>query len=81
MKNVTLGLIGVGRIGVMHARNIATLSNADESVRTITLKLTDIAAEHAQAVAADLGASYHPDLETLIASGIDGLIIATGTAL
>ncbi|WP_104084399.1 Gfo/Idh/MocA family oxidoreductase [Cryobacterium sp. Y11] len=81
MKNVTLGLIGVGRIGVMHARNIVRLSNTAGTDRTITLKLTDVAAQHAQTVAADLGAEYLPDLDALIASGIDGLVIATGTAL
>lgn len=78
MKNVTLGLIGVGRIGVMHARNITALSG---TVLTVTLRLTDVAAEHAQAVADDLGAEYLPSVDALIASGIDGLVIATGTAL
>ena len=84
MKNLTLGLIGVGRIGVMHARNITALgAEAGPTTGTgaLTLKLTDVAAEHAQAVAADLGAEYFPSVEALLASGIDGLVIATGTAL
>jgi len=81
MKDITLGLIGVGRIGVMHARNIMALSHLAGTDRTITLKLTDVAAEHAQAVAADLGAAYLPNLRALIASDVDGLVIATGTAL
>ncbi|KGJ71867.1 dehydrogenase [Cryobacterium roopkundense] len=78
MKNITLGLIGVGRIGVMHARNITGLP---ASGFTVALKLTDVAAAHAQAVAAELGAEYLPSVEALIASGVDGLVVATGTAL
>ncbi|MFC5931291.1 dehydrogenase [Cryobacterium melibiosiphilum] len=81
MKNVRLGLIGVGRIGVMHARNITALAARSAPGSTVTLALTDVAAEHAQAVAADLGAEYLPSVDALIASGIDGLVIATGTAL
>ena len=73
MNNVTLGLIGVGRIGVMHARTIVALGH--------TLKLTDVATDHAQRVAADLGAEYLPSVDALLASGIDALVIATGTAL
>lgn len=81
MKDVTLGLVGVGRIGVMHARNISALNEAleQDDVR-VRLKLTDVAAEHAQKVAAGLGAEFVPTVDALLASGINGLVVATGTA-
>jgi myo-inositol 2-dehydrogenase/D-chiro-inositol 1-dehydrogenase len=80
MKHVSLGLVGVGRIGVMHARNISAL-NSVLSPRGINvrLKLTDVAAEHARTVAAGLDAEFLPSVDALIGSGIDGLVIATGT--
>ena len=81
MKEVILGLVGVGRIGVMHANNIAA-ANAQLNARgiSVNLRLTDVAEEHARSVAAGLGAEFLPSVEALIASGIDGLVIATGTA-
>ncbi|WP_437772634.1 Gfo/Idh/MocA family oxidoreductase [Arthrobacter sp. KNU40] len=80
MKDVILGLVGVGRIGVMHANNIAGL-NAELNAQGINveLRLTDVAEEHARTVAAGLGAQFLPSVEALIASGVDGLVIATGT--
>jgi myo-inositol 2-dehydrogenase / D-chiro-inositol 1-dehydrogenase len=81
MKVITLGLVGVGRIGVMHANNIAALNTrlAPQEI-TVNLKLTDVAADHARRIAAGLGAEFLPSVAELIASGIDGLVIATGTA-
>ncbi|HET9871429.1 MAG TPA: Gfo/Idh/MocA family oxidoreductase [Propionibacteriaceae bacterium] len=81
MKDITLGLVGVGRIGVMHAGTIAVLGQelrADDL--NVRLALTDVAADHAQSVAAGLGARFVPTVDDLIDSGIDGLVIATGTA-
>ncbi|WP_426998381.1 Gfo/Idh/MocA family oxidoreductase [Pseudarthrobacter sp. N5] len=80
MKDVTLGLVGVGRIGVMHANNIAALNGTlNAQGINVRLKLTDVAAEHARGVAAGLGAEFLPSVGELISSGIDGLVIATGT--
>ena len=81
MKDVILGLAGVGRIGVMHANNIAALNSVlnPEGIN-VRLRLTDVAADHARTVAAGLGAEFLPTADALIASGIDGLVIATGTA-
>jgi myo-inositol 2-dehydrogenase/D-chiro-inositol 1-dehydrogenase len=80
MKDVTLGLVGVGRIGVMHANNIAGL-NADMNLRgvNVRLALTDVAADHARTVAASLNGTFQLSLKELLSSGIDGLVIATGT--
>ena len=81
MKQVTLGLVGVGRIGVMHAKNISALNQAlnPEGVQ-IQLKLTDVAKEHARSVAAEFEAEFVGSVAELISSGVDGLVIATGTA-
>ncbi|MEV7660594.1 Gfo/Idh/MocA family oxidoreductase [Paenarthrobacter sp. NPDC089316] len=85
-NEVTLGLVGVGRIGVMHANNISALNGTDQD-RTlgqdgvqVRLKLTDVAEEHARSVAANVGAEFLGSVEELIGSGVDGLVIATGTA-
>lgn len=80
MKELTLGLVGVGRIGVMHARNIAALEDTLPDTK-IKLRITDVAADHARRVAADLGAEFVPSVEELLASGVDGLVIAAGTAV
>ena len=80
MKDVILGLVGVGRIGVMHANNIAALNGVlNPQGINVRLRLTDVAADHARAVAAGLGAEFLPSVEALLASGLDGLVIATGT--
>jgi myo-inositol 2-dehydrogenase/D-chiro-inositol 1-dehydrogenase len=80
MKDVTLGLVGVGRIGVMHAHNIASLNNVlNARGVNVRLRLTDVATDHARTVAAGLGAEFLPSVEALIGSGIDGLVLATGT--
>ncbi|WP_336852409.1 Gfo/Idh/MocA family oxidoreductase [Sinomonas albida] len=81
MNQVTLGLVGVGRIGVMHARNIAALRElfAARGV-DLRLKLTDVAEQHAGNVAAEVGADFvSGGAAGLIASGVDALVVATGT--
>jgi myo-inositol 2-dehydrogenase/D-chiro-inositol 1-dehydrogenase len=80
MKDVILGLVGVGRIGVMHANNIAALDGDLKSQgANVSLRLTDVAEEHARGIAAGLGAEFLPSVEALLVSGVDGLVIATGT--
>jgi len=80
MKDVVLGLAGVGRIGAMHANNIAALDDIlnPEGIR-VRLRLTDVAEEHARTVASGLDAEFLPSVAALLASGLDGLVIATGT--
>ena len=80
MRDIILGLVGVGRIGVMHANNITALNEVlNPREINIRLRLTDVAEDHARGVAAGLGAEFLPSVESLIASGVDGLVIATGT--
>ena len=63
MKDVILGLVGVGRIGVMHANNIAALTGELEAQGiTVKLRLTDVAEDHARNVAAGLGAEVLPSV-------------------
>jgi myo-inositol 2-dehydrogenase/D-chiro-inositol 1-dehydrogenase len=81
MKDITVGLVGVGRIGVMHAANLVGLGEVlHPRGIDVRLRLTDVATEHAQRVAQQLEAEYLPSVEELLASGIDGLVVATGTA-
>ncbi|MEH0111114.1 Gfo/Idh/MocA family oxidoreductase [Tersicoccus sp. MR15.9] len=78
---VRLGLVGVGRIGAMHAHAIADLREqfAARDV-DLTLAVTDVAEEHARAVAAEVGATAVPGgAAGLLAAGVDGLVVATGT--
>ncbi|WP_285241438.1 Gfo/Idh/MocA family oxidoreductase [Pseudarthrobacter sp. MEB009] len=80
MKKIVFGLVGVGRIGVMHATNIAGLqADLNREGIALELRLTDVAQEHARAVADGLGAEFVPSVAALVSSGIHGLVIATGT--
>ena len=69
-----LGLVGAGRIGVMHARNIA----ATPAVGRLTI--ADADADHARRVAGEVGAGTAASVEELLGSGIDGLVVAASTA-
>src|SRR5262245_248387 len=68
-----LGLIGVGRIGVLHARTLAGLSGVD------AVTVADAVAGRAAQVAADLGLNAVESPEALVASGVDAVVIATST--
>ena len=68
-----IGLVGVGRIGAFHAETLGGLDLVDELV------LADADAEAARRVAAQLGVAHAPDAESLLASGVDGLVIAAAT--
>ena len=81
MTDPTLGLVGVGRIGVMHARTLAGLQrDLRAQGSTVELVLTDVATEHAQRVAAELGAGFVPTVAELLDRRPDGLVVATGTS-
>ncbi|MDQ0799020.1 Gfo/Idh/MocA family oxidoreductase [Arthrobacter sp. SLBN-112] len=81
MKNMTLGLVGAGRIGAMHAKNVDAIKK--EMLRQgidLQLVLTDVAADHARDVAARLGAGFRTSFTDILESRVDGIIIATGSS-
>ncbi|GAA4378002.1 Gfo/Idh/MocA family protein [Paeniglutamicibacter cryotolerans] len=80
MKILNLGLVGVGRIGTMHANNINELRpGLAERGLEVNLWITDVAADYARGVAASLGAEFHCSVRQMVDAGADALIIATGT--
>ncbi|ABS01523.1 Gfo/Idh/MocA family protein [Kineococcus radiotolerans] len=82
MPDLHLGLAGVGRIGAMHARNLATTPG----VGRVTLTDVDVARAHdvaaglrgATGTTADVDVAA--DVDALLAAGVEGLVVATGTA-
>ncbi|GAA0637672.1 Gfo/Idh/MocA family oxidoreductase [Sporichthya brevicatena] len=72
-----IGVAGVGRIGALHAQNLVAAVGAANVV------ITDADPERARATAAALGVASAPDVEALLAGGIDGgvdgLVVATPT--
>jgi len=68
-----VGVVGVGRIGSLHASTLRTL----EGVSRLTL--TDADAARARRAASELGAGTADGPEALVAAGIDALVIATPT--
>jgi myo-inositol 2-dehydrogenase/D-chiro-inositol 1-dehydrogenase len=74
VSDLHLGLVGVGRIGVMHARNIVATPGVGR------LTVADVDPDRARQVADELGASAARDVEALLAAGVDALVVATGTA-
>jgi myo-inositol 2-dehydrogenase / D-chiro-inositol 1-dehydrogenase len=69
-----LGLVGVGRIGTMHARNLMTLPDLAR------LTLADADRAQAARVAAEVDAHVADSVEALLGAGLDGLVVASGTA-
>ncbi|MEZ0493359.1 Gfo/Idh/MocA family oxidoreductase [Kineococcus sp. TBRC 1896] len=74
MTDLHLGLAGVGRIGAMHARTLV------ETPGVGRVTLTDVDAARAREVGAQVGAEAVVDVAALLAAGVDGLVVATGTA-
>jgi myo-inositol 2-dehydrogenase/D-chiro-inositol 1-dehydrogenase len=71
-KELTVGLIGAGRIGADHARTISTLDGIKQIV------VADVETERAQKVADELGAKLStPDT---ILGEVDAVVIATPTS-
>jgi myo-inositol 2-dehydrogenase / D-chiro-inositol 1-dehydrogenase len=69
-----IGLIGTGRIGAFHAETLVGLPAVNGVV------VHDANERQARAVADKLGAEYAADLDGLLGSGIDGVVIAAPTA-
>ncbi|MQY29648.1 Gfo/Idh/MocA family protein [Nocardia aurantia] len=68
-----LGLAGTGRIGAAHARTLRDLPGVGAVV------LTDVDGARARATAAELGVDVAPDLDALLAAGIDALVVTSAT--
>ncbi|MEH3129551.1 MAG: Gfo/Idh/MocA family oxidoreductase [Mycolicibacterium neoaurum] len=69
----TIGVIGLGRIGAFHTETLAGLDGIDRLV------ITDERADVTAAVAAKHGATAVGSVEELLASGIDGVVVAAAT--
>ena len=69
-----IGLVGVGRIGAFHAATLKGLPSVDQVV------VTDADVSRAELVAKDLGLEFAPSVAALLASGIDGFVIAAATS-
>jgi myo-inositol 2-dehydrogenase/D-chiro-inositol 1-dehydrogenase len=67
-----IGVAGVGRIGTMHATNLASLATVDQVV------VADGVEGRAKQVAAKLGVSAATDLDELL-HRVDGVVVATPT--
>lgn len=70
---VRIGVVGLGRIGELHARNLAASGLVSSMV------VYDADDVRTRFVAKSLAASPVADVEKLLSSGIDGLVIATPT--
>ncbi|GGM07625.1 Gfo/Idh/MocA family protein [Nakamurella endophytica] len=68
-----LGLIGLGRIGAFHARTLTALPEVE------ALVVTDAVPAAVEAVAAALPVETATSPEQLLASGVDGVVIAAAT--
>lgn len=70
----TIGLIGVGRIGTMHAENLQKLAG-----QNVELIITDADTARAHHLAKTLGCRVAASTEELFANKPDGVVIAVGT--
>jgi myo-inositol 2-dehydrogenase / D-chiro-inositol 1-dehydrogenase len=70
---VRLGLIGLGRIGVFHARTLADLPVVE------SLVVTDAVSAVTAEVADRVGAEECDSPEQLLTAGVDGVLIAAAT--
>lgn len=68
-----IGVIGLGRIGAFHTRNLAHVEGVD-------LVVTDVDAGLTASIGAETGAMVAAGPEALIAAQPDGIVIATATA-
>lgn len=75
MEKVRLGLIGYGRLGSIHARNIAS------SNQTELFAVCDTNTDALIQAEASYGARTTPDLDTFLDQPIDGVVIASNTHL
>ena len=67
-----VGLIGAGRIGAFHAKNLVSMDGVT------SLFIADVDLGQAERVAKDIGARAFPDVSSLLEE-IDALVIAAAT--
>ena len=67
-----LGLVGVGRIGALHARTLHGLADVEVVV-------ADVQSGRAEALAGSLGVRWAPDIDSLLRTELDALVVATPT--
>ena len=68
-----IGIIGVGRIGALHAETLSSLDEVEELV------IVDADTARAREVASGMGVPWADDIGDLLRRGVDGLVIATPT--
>jgi myo-inositol 2-dehydrogenase/D-chiro-inositol 1-dehydrogenase len=68
-----IGVIGTGRIGSVHASNLAALDGIDVVV-------ADADRSRAEALASRIGVDHEPTVDALLTAGLDGVVVATDTA-
>ena len=68
-----LGIIGVGRIGALHAETLHALAEVDELV------ITDADTARARQLASQMDVAWAEDSDELLHGGTDGIVIATPT--
>ncbi|MFD3451375.1 Gfo/Idh/MocA family oxidoreductase [Streptomyces sp. NPDC058691] len=68
-----IGLMGLGRIGALHAETLAALPAVE------SLVVTDPVAAAAEAAATRHGAEVAASPEDVLASGVDGIVVAAAT--
>ncbi len=73
MTKLRVGIIGAGRAGALHARNLMRVSDAD------VVSVIDPNLETANALAAELGALAAPSLGRALEQGLDAVVISTPT--
>ena len=72
-NDLHLGVVGVGRIGLFHARTLLEFDGV------AALTIADADAARAKQVAAELGAHAAETPEALVKAGVDALVIAAST--
>lgn len=70
---VRIGVVGLGRIGALHARNLAACTMLS------SLVVHDADQERAREVASQLGADVAESVPELLRTGVDGVVVATPT--
>jgi myo-inositol 2-dehydrogenase/D-chiro-inositol 1-dehydrogenase len=68
-----IGIIGVGRIGALHAETLRALAEVDELV------VVDADTARARQLASKMGVPWAEDADQLLHSGADGIVVATPT--